>query len=133
MKALLSIKPEFVSKIFTGEKLFEYRKAVFKRPGVTSVVIYSTMPVGKIVGEFEIEEIIQLPPQNLWDVTHEHSGISKIFFDEYFTEKPLAYAIKIKNLVRYDEPINPYLVDINFTAPQSFKYIANSSNLLPII
>ena len=58
MKALLSIKPEFVSKIFTGEKIFEYRKAVFKRPMVKTVVIYSTMPVGKIVGEFEIEEII---------------------------------------------------------------------------
>lgn len=58
MKALLSIKPEFVEKILSGEKLVEYRKAVFKRPEVKSVVIYSTMPDGLIVGEFEIGQIL---------------------------------------------------------------------------
>ena len=30
MKVLLSIKPEFVEKIFSGEKRFEYRKNIFK-------------------------------------------------------------------------------------------------------
>ncbi|MBB1479680.1 ASCH domain-containing protein [Pseudoalteromonas sp. SG41-2] len=123
MKALLSIKPEFVSKIFTGEKIFEYRKAVFKRPMVKTVVIYSTMPVGKIVGEFEIEEIIELPPQDLWYKTSERSGISKEFFDRYFIEKNTAFAIKIKNFIRYEHPVDPYLTYSNFKAPQSFKYI----------
>ena len=69
MKALLSIKPEFVDKIRTGEKLFEYRKAVFKRQDVKSVVIYSTMPEGKIIGEFEIGEIIKSRPSELWEAT----------------------------------------------------------------
>ena len=123
MKALLSIKPEFVSKIFTGEKIFEYRKAVFKRPMVKTVVISSTMPVGKIVGEFEIEEIIELPPQDLWHKTSEHSGISKEFFDSYFIKKNTAFAIKIKNFIRYEHPVDPYLTYSNFKAPQSFKYI----------
>ena len=31
MKVLLSIKPEFVEKIFSGEKRFEYRKFAFKK------------------------------------------------------------------------------------------------------
>lgn len=30
MKILLSIKPRFVEKIISGEKLYEYRKVVFK-------------------------------------------------------------------------------------------------------
>lgn len=47
MRVLLSIKPEFVEKIFSGEKLYEYRKAAFKNEGISSIVIYSTMPVGK--------------------------------------------------------------------------------------
>ncbi|MGR3982129.1 ASCH domain-containing protein [Pseudoalteromonas sp. 1181_04] len=123
MKALLSIKPEFVSKIFTGEKIFEYRKAVFKRPMIKTVVIYSTMPVGKIVGEFEVEEIIELPPEELWHKTSKYSGISKEFFDSYFIEKNTAFAIKIKDFIRYEEPVDPYLAYNNFKAPQSFKYI----------
>jgi len=49
MKILLSIKPEFVEEIFSGRKKFEYRKAIFTNKKVTSVIVYSTMPVGKIV------------------------------------------------------------------------------------
>ena len=59
MKVLLSIKPQFVEEIFSGKKRFEYRKSIFKRDNIKSVIIYCTMPVGKIVGEFEIEDIWQ--------------------------------------------------------------------------
>ena len=131
MKALLSIKPEFVDKIFSGEKLFEYRKAVFKRPGVQSVVIYSTMPEGKIVGEFTIGGILAQKPEELWAETKGASGISKQFFDEYFSGRDVAYAIKIQDLKRYPEPINPYEKERGFKAPQSFKYIAMDSSLCP--
>ena len=129
MKALLSIKPEFVEKIISGEKLFEYRKAVFKRPEVKSVVIYSTMPEGKIVGEFTIGEILAKSPEELWEVTKNASGINKRFFDEYFNEREVAYAIQIKDFRRYSTPINPYEVESDFKAPQSFKYV-NSDSIL---
>ena len=123
MKALLSIKPEFVDKIFSGEKLFEYRKAIFKRPEVKSVVIYSTMPEGKIVGEFKIGNILAKCPEELWEETKAASGIEKAFFDEYFVNRTVAYAIEIKELTRYSQPIDPYESDVGFKAPQSFKYL----------
>ncbi|MBF4376590.1 ASCH domain-containing protein [Vibrio anguillarum] len=129
MKALLSIKPEFVEKIFSGEKLFEYRKAIFKRPEVKSVVIYSTMPEGLIVGEFEIGEILAKHPEDLWEQTKDVSGINKQFFDEYFINREVAYAIQIKKLKRYSKPINPYERERGFKAPQSFKYIDLNSEL----
>ncbi len=129
MKALLSIKPEFVEKIFSGEKLFEYRKAIFKRPEVESVVIYSTMPEGKIVGEFKIGHILAKHPEDLWEHTKLSSGISKKFFDEYFINREVAYAIEITELKKYEEPIDPYKKDSSFKAPQSFKYLDFSSNL----
>lgn len=31
MEVLLAIKPEFVEKIFSGEKKYEFRKVVFKK------------------------------------------------------------------------------------------------------
>lgn len=129
IKALLSIKPEFVEKIFSGEKLFEYRKAIFKRPEVKSVVIYSTMPEGKIVGEFKVGHILARHPDEVWEKTKQASGINKKFFDEYFSNRKVAYAIEITELKKYDKPIDPYKNNSSFKAPQSFKYLDFSSDI----
>lgn len=124
MKVLLSIKPQFVDEIFKGNKKFEYRKSIFKNPNVESIVIYATMPVGKIVGEFDIEEILEEHPKTLWEKTKKYSGISEDFYDSYFRGRDKAYAIKIKSLNIYEQPKCPHEVYENFTAPQSFKYVS---------
>ena len=123
MKVLLSIKPQFVEEIFNGNKRFEYRKSIFKREGIKTVMIYSTMPVGKIVGEFDIEEILEEHPKTLWEKTKNHSGISVDFYDSYFMNRDKGYAIQIKSLNKYDEPRCPHEMYGKFTAPQSFKYV----------
>ena len=56
-KILLSIKPEFADKIMSGKKKFEYRTHVPSRP-INTIVIYSTFPVGKIIGEVEVIDTI---------------------------------------------------------------------------
>lgn len=123
MKVLLSIKPHFVEEIFNGNKKFEYRKSIFKRQGVKSVIVYSTMPVGKIVGEFDIEDILIDDPKVLWEKTKNYSGTTEDFYDNYFMDRTKGYAIKIKSLKKYKVPICPYTEFENFTAPQSFKYM----------
>lgn len=122
MKVLLSIKPEFVHQIMNGNKLFEYRKRVFRKE-VESVIIYSTMPEGKLVGEFTIDTIIEETPQVLWKKTSKYSGISKEYFMEYFNGRDKAYALKIKKFTPYLEPVDPKETFENFVAPQSYKYI----------
>ena len=127
MKALLSIKPQFVEKIFSGEKRFEYRKIIFAQKDIKIIVVYATMPVGKIVGEFSIDEILEHSPKELWAKTKEYAGVEKQFYDEYFEGKTKAFAIKIKEAILYDTPINPYNSKIKFTAPQSFSYIRKNN------
>lgn len=124
MKVLLSIKPEHANNILEGKKLFEFRKAVFKNPLVKTVVIYATMPIGKVIGEFEIEEVLSDQPNTVWSLTSEFAGISKVFFNEYFDGRDKAYAIKVKEPKRYEEPIDLKCVVHNGIAPQSFCYIA---------
>lgn len=123
MKVLLSIKPQFVEEIFSGNKKFEYRKAIFKKKDIKTIVIYATMPVGKIVGEFDIDTILEEDPKSLWEHTKEYSGITEEFYNEYFNGRDKGFAIKIKSLKEYRIPICPYNTYENFTAPQSFKYI----------
>lgn len=78
MKVLLSIKPEFVEEIVLGKKKFEYRKSIFKREGISSIVVYATKPYGKVVGEFEIEDILYDKPENIWNKTKDFSGVTKV-------------------------------------------------------
>ncbi|AMK73875.1 MULTISPECIES: ASCH domain-containing protein [Bacillus] len=123
MKVLLSIKPEYVEEIINGTKKFEYRKRIFKKK-VDSVIIYSTMPVGKIIGEFTIDKIINDTPIEIWRKTSSYSGISKDSFLEYFSGRDDGFAIKIKRFIKYDKPINPRDFDKDFTPPQSYKYLS---------
>jgi len=123
MKVLLSIKPEFVDKILDGSKTYEFRKNSFKREGIKTVVIYSTMPVGMVVAEFDIEYIISEHPQKLWIRTEKSAGISKKFFDEYYDGREKATAIKVSNVIKYKRPMLLSELGEGITAPQSYRYL----------
>lgn len=122
MKVLLSIKPEFAFKIFDGTKKFEFRKTIFKNTKVKKVIVYASSPLQQVIGEFEIEEILQNDLNTLWDLTGEYSGISENFFYKYFENKEQGYAIKIKNVKKYKEPKN-LREEFKLFPPQSFVYI----------
>ncbi len=51
IRVLLSLKPQFAAAILSGEKKFEFRRDVFSRSDVTTVVLYASSPVCKVVGE----------------------------------------------------------------------------------
>jgi predicted transcriptional regulator len=125
MKVLLSIKPEFAEKIFDGTKRVEFRRSIFTSNIIKNVVVYSSSPVQKIIGEFEIEEILKGSPEYLWDKTSNEAGISKLFFDQYFNGKGMGYAIRIKSVTKYSYPICLQM-DLNIARPpQSFQYLPN--------
>lgn len=125
MKVLLSIKPEFVEEIISGKKKYEYRKSIFKRNDVSSVVVYATKPYGKIVGEFEIGNILIDEPKNIWNQTKEFSGITRSYFNSYFEGRQKGYAIQIKGFKKYKNPLDLYEFDKSLKAPpQSFCYTA---------
>ncbi|OBZ00635.1 hypothetical protein BBG03_03370 [Streptococcus dysgalactiae subsp. equisimilis] len=124
MKVLLSIKPEFVAEIIEGRKKFEYRKKVFKRSDISSIVVYATKPYGKVVGEFEIAEIIEENLDTLWNETRKFSGISEEFFYDYFKDRESGFAIKIKKFIEYEQHLELSEFDSSIkVAPQSFCYI----------
>lgn len=124
MKVLLSIKPEFVEKIFAGTKKYEFRKSLFKRSDVTTIVMYASSPIKRVVGEFEIDAIMSDELNVIWERTKKHSGITKEFYDSYFRERTVANAIQIGHLTRYKKA--KCLSDYNIIqAPQSFCYISD--------
>lgn len=121
MKVVLSIKPEFANKIFDGTKRFEFRKAIFKNDNIKSVLVYSSSPVQKVIGEFQIGQIIKHDLETLWDLTKEFSGITEEYFYEYFADKEHGYAIQIKKKTKFKVP-KCLREDYNLLPPQSFAY-----------
>ncbi len=119
MKVLLSIKPKFVESIIKGNKKYEYRKVIFKKD-VSAVVIYKTTPFCKIIGEFEIDDILSDTPENIWKITQEFAGITQDYFNKYFYNRKIAYAIKIGDIKQYE--LEPKDIIKQFKAPQSFMY-----------
>jgi len=122
MKVVLSIKPEFANKIFDGTKHYEFRRAIFKNPNVKRVIVYSSSPVQKVIGEFEIENILNHDLKTLWNLTKEFSGISADYFYQYFGDKENGFAIKIKKTKLYKSP-KCLRQDYNLLPPQSFLYL----------
>lgn len=121
MDVLISIKPQYVEKIISKEKTYEFRKSIFKKE-VNNVIIYATAPEKKIVGSFELEDIVKDTPSNLWDNFSNNAGISKKDFFDYFKGKDVGYALKIGKLDILDEFIDTDCLD-DFNAPQSYKYV----------
>ena len=119
----MSIKPCFCDSIFKGLKLYEYRKKVFKLSDVEKVYVYASKPISKIVGYFTIKRIIEDTPLMIWNMTHEHGGITKKQFTDYFKGHDVAYAIEIGEVVKLDTPIDPKEVIKNFTPPQNYCYL----------
>ena len=120
--ALLSINPQHVERILDGTKRFEFRK-VRTRRSITRIVIYSTSPVGLVVGEAEVTGIVEGHPTEVWEATHAHAGITRAFFDEYYAGRDRAVAYRLGEVSEYREPRS--LADLGVAAaPQSFVYLA---------
>ena len=124
MKAILSIKPEYVSQILDGRKTYEFRRRIFKRTDVDSIIIYCTRPQSAVVAEAEIDAIIAAPPERLWEQTGDQGGISYEGFMAYFKGVDTAYAISLRHVNAFNQPqkLSEIAPKVK-TAPQSFVYV----------
>lgn len=118
---LISINPEHVENIFNGSKKYEYRKIRCKQE-IDKMIIYSTFPIMKVVGEAKVEKILEDSPDNIWEATKNDSGINFKFYKEYFKNKNKAIAYKLTEIKKYDSPkeLSNYGVK---NAPQSYVYV----------
>ena len=121
-KIIISIKPEYVEKIISGEKKYEYRTKAAKKD-VDKIIIYETTPVKKVVAEAEILDVLVMKPGELWELTKDKAGTTKSFFMSYFKGKKVAYAYKLGKVKVYRRPIELSAFGLK-SAPQSFVYLS---------
>ena len=134
MDVILPIKPKFVKEIISGRKKYEFRKTKFKsKRKIDRVYIYSSSPEKKIVGSFKLGRVIEKTPKTLWDSFKESAGISEEDFFRYFEGYEKGFALEIKNLEIFDEPIDPYKELNSFVPPQNFCYLTRDLSISKIL
>lgn len=119
----MSLKPRFAEAILDGEKTFEFRRALFRSLDVETVVLYASSPVCMVLGEFDLEEVITLELDELWNTTKHGGGIDREYFDEYFDGRDSGHALKVSRPLRYASPMC-LREDFGLARPpQSFQYL----------
>ena len=66
--------------------------------------------------------MLELLPEDLWNQTHEYSGITKEYFDKYFRGRNVAYGYKLGKIKVYEKAKDLLDFGIKY-APQSFVYL----------
>lgn len=119
---LLSVHPTYADAILDGRKTIEFRRRALP-PDVWAVVIYATMPIGRIVGWFEIDGTVSASPEELWR-DHGHEGcVERSFFDRYFALRKRGHGIRVKRSRRYHRALKLAEVSPSIRPPQSFQYL----------
>lgn len=122
---LLPIHPEFVDKIRTGGKKFEFRTRV--PTGFDDdpwVLVYATLPVGAIVGYFRAVRVLAFPPTVLWERTKGAAGITRKRFRGYFKGRTTAYALEIGEWREFVKPCSVADLRGGAAVPQSFTFLS---------
>jgi predicted transcriptional regulator len=125
MKILLSIKPEYSNKIFSGKKRFEFRRQKPKHL-FDIVFVYESNPTKKIVGWFSVRKIIYGSPNYVWKQCKDAGGIEEEDYFKYCGGRKVVYAFEIDKTLLFESPINPSDLVPGFNPPQSFTYFDQS-------
>lgn len=120
-KILLPIKDKYSQAILAKTKNFELRRTIPKKK-VDVIVIYSTFPVKKVVGQAFVKYIHKLALNELWNLTKGKNFVSEDEFYLYYSNKSFGYAYEIADVEIFDEPKTLEDYKISYS-PQGFVYL----------
>ncbi len=123
---LLSLKPRYADLIFEGRKKAELRRRIASGIEGRDAFIYVSSPVKQLRGGFRVGHVWQGSPEEVWNEVSELAGVDKRGFDTYYEGREIAYALQIRDVWEYENPVD--LSNLkkqfpNFSVPQSWRYV----------
>ncbi len=120
--ALMSVRPRWADALLTGNKTVELRRASIA-PDISHALIYATLPVGAIVGWFEVDCVERASPTDIWKRWGRSAAVSRAEFEAYYAGASRAVAIVVKSAHALSRPIPLREWGHLVRAPQSFVYV----------
>lgn len=123
---LLSLHPRHANKILSGEKRLEFRRIWAKNP-VSTVVIYATVPMQRIVAVADVRQVHEGSPTRLWELAKViGGGLPRRELYAYFKGRKTGYAIELENVRECNPALDPSHLIEHFRPPQSFQYLCQT-------
>ncbi|MEC4886263.1 MAG: ASCH domain-containing protein [Scytonema sp. PMC 1070.18] len=124
---LLSIRHKYASMIFDGGKQVELRRV---RPRHLDegdlILVYVTSPEKALVGVLEVEKVVDMVPEKLWQIVKDKAGISYENFQKYYENASIGFAIFLRKTLTFDSPVKLEILKekwVDFRPPQCYRYL----------
>jgi predicted transcriptional regulator len=127
---LISIKPKYIDKIASGEKIVEIRRRFNSKWNGCIATLYSSKPIQALIGQAKISKIRKADPQTIWEEYEGQIGAKKEDYDNYTNGATNVYAVTLSNFKPYMcpmdlQPINN-MINRELKPPQSYLSIGNN-------
>jgi len=127
---LVSVKPQWANLFFdhTQTKSVELRKGDFGKSLVPGdrLLIYATLPVGKILGSVAVRDRKTFPVAELREVTEHLAQVSAEDFADYYQGKDVGVGVWVENPELLEYPISLHLLKefAGITPPQQITKLS---------
>jgi predicted transcriptional regulator len=132
---LISVKPQYLGLMVSGDKTVELRRRVLHVPAGTRVWIYATVPSGWVGAVGEVSHVHENTPRQIWNRFRDHAGVSKQAFFSYFNGSDRACAVVFHRIRPLSKAI--HLEELrqslgSFRPPQFYKKLEPRSDVLAL-
>lgn len=124
---LISIRPEYADQIMEGCKTVELRRRFTAEIDEnTRLFIYSSNPVGAIVGSARIDKVTKLPVKQIWAKFRKAACIDKTDFERYFSGIEFGFVLSLGDVTPLEELVDreDILDRWGIRPPQSYMYLS---------
>lgn len=124
---LISIRPEYVDQILEGYKTVELRRRFTEEVDQnTRLFIYSSNPVGAIVGSAKIDKVTRLSVKQIWKKFRKEACIERAAFDNYFYGIQFGFVLSLGKVTPLAETVDreDILDRWGIRPPQSYMYLS---------
>lgn len=103
---VMSIRPQYAERLFTGRKSVEIRKGFARHWQGQRVTLYATSPAKRLVGEARIEKVFIGAPDEVWKIYGEGIGCARSEFDEYTGTARKISAVVMRDVRPFHTPLS---------------------------
>jgi predicted transcriptional regulator len=130
---LVSVRPQYATKILDGQKTVELRRRFPESGSVgATVFIYSSSPIRALVGRAKIKDVQKLSVPEIWKAHSDAACISRKDFYRYFSGVKFGYAITLSAVRPMAHVTAGHLASqFGIVPPQSYRYV--EENFLSLI
>lgn len=121
---LMSIRPEYSSKIFAGQKRFELRRMRVRAERGDIVWVYESAPTMALVGAFAVGRVLFENLDVIWKRHGTTLGVTEREYAAYFKDREFGCAIEVAAFQRLDSiPLDALRECVEgFRPPQSYQW-----------